>query len=293
MIDARDNISLKETPHHLLAARGFVVVLFATMIVSKRCRLEVCGDFADASGNLFVLHPAGIAPPCKILVELGVIDSRLFRYLLRVETIEIVEERAEVVFVFKLVFGQRLALAFVFFPHQLAGFHEAADGFLGRFSHTDRTEVLIIIFNVTTESTVRCHFNDYRKFFLVPHNYNINGYVVISLGTIQTTHPAGKAELPGHISLSEQSAPDFPLEPFPEFLGVMPRYGFLVSRYGAEPNIMFASMTNQKATCLLQFLYELLDFHKSKELINNTTKVYKNITSCKFIAIFLSDTIKN
>ena len=276
-------------PRIPLSGHGAVLLLlFAIMIESKRRLLEVFSNLADASGQLLVLQAAGVAPSGEVLVELGVVDAGPLGNLLGVEAVEVVEKRTDVVLELESVVGKRLAFAFIFLAHQLARFQEAGNGFFGRASHPVCPEVLFIVIDVATEGAVYSHLDNHRELFFSFHNnYRINKHVAISPETTQTKHSSRRADVPGHGSLSEQPASEFSFKPPREFLGVMPWHGFLVTRYGTEPNIVFASMANQAATCLLEFLYELFRFHNFKELINNTAKLYNNITSAKHKAIFL------
>ena len=74
-----------------------LLLLFAIMIESKRRLLEICSNLPDAPGQLLVLQAAGVAPSGEILVELGVINACPLGYLLGMEAIKVVEERADVV----------------------------------------------------------------------------------------------------------------------------------------------------------------------------------------------------
>ena len=93
--------------------------------------------------------------------------------------------------------------------------------------------------------------------------------------------------MPGRFSLPENPPSEPSFKPLAEFLRTVPWYGNLLTRYRAEPNIMLASVTDEVASRRLKFLYELFRFHNFKELINNNAKVYKNITSRKFMAILI------
>ena len=96
-----------------------------------------------------------------------------------------------------------------------------------------------------------------------------------------------KAARPPGQSLSEQPSPKPAFHAFLEFLGTVPWNGIHQSGYRTDPNVMSASMSDQAATCRLEFLYELFRFHNFKELVNNTAKIYNNITLTKYKAIFL------